>query len=434
MKRSFRNLFIRGYENYGGENVLDSLHFLWYYWLMMIKSHPKSNINFSESLCLGIAAFIAVSLFFADSTFAAPPTVSFTGTPSTVKKGQYVTLVWRASDANYCSVSGGWNGTFYPPYGSASLLVERTTEFSIGCAGPDGITSASVNIVVVESPPLVNLSAEKTVIAPGETTRLVWSSSGASSCFVSGGWTGTRGLSGSEFATPPIDTLYTITCTNGPYSASDSETIHIGSSYIPTTATFAASCVATPKQAKLDQTVSFSAGSSGGQGTVTYEWNGAVIGSGATRTASFSTYGSKIASLIATDGAGKKIQASCSTEVVNPAPLPTPPPPKSTSLPPAVPPKKVVEVDVDAMCLAEGYTKTDTGIAENTKDKNGQGVSSETNKNSLSASLISAQPFSMKWLISFLFSFIAGIAACLAVVTARKKQDEKQTTEQMRIK
>ena len=399
----------------------------------MITSHVKSNIRFFEGLCFGIAAIIAVGLVFVDSAFAAPPTVSFIGTPSTVKKGQYVTLVWRASDASYCSASGGWSGTSYPLYGSVSLMVERTTEFSIGCAGPEGITSASVNIVVVESPPLVNITADKTIISPGETTRLVWSSSGASSCFVSGGWTGTRGLSGSEFATPPIDTLYTITCTNGPYSASDSETIHIGSSYTPPAITFVASCVATPKQAKLDEIVSFSAGSFGGQGTITYEWSGAVTGSGATRSASFSAYGSKIASVVASDGTGKKIQASCSMEVVNPAPLPPTSTPKSTS-PPVTPPKKVAEVDVDAICLARGYTKTDTGIVENIKDKNDTSISNETNKNSLSASLASAQSFSMKWLISFLFSFIAGIAACMAVVTARKKQDEKQIAEPTRIK
>lgn len=400
---------------------------------MMITSHLKSNIRFFRGFCLGIAACIAVGLFFADSAFAVFPTVSFTGTPSTVKKGQYVTLVWRASDASYCSAAGGWNGTAYPPYGSVSIMVERTTEFSIGCAGPDGIASASVNILVVESPPLVNITAEKTVINPGETTRLVWSSSGASSCFVSGGWTGTRGLSGSEFATPPVDTLYTITCTNGPYSASDSETIHISSSYYAAPATtFTASCVATPKQAKLDETVSFSAGSIGGKGTVTYEWSGAVIGSGAIRSASFSAYGSKIASVVASDSAGKKIQASCSTEVINP--VSPPPPPKLTSPLPAPPSKKIVEVDVDAMCLAQGYTKTDSGIAENSKDKNGQDAPNETNKNSLSASLISAQPFSIKWLISFFFSFIAGIAACMAFVAARKKKDEKQNTQQTGIR
>lgn len=403
----------------------------------MMQSYPKSTIRVLGGLCLGIAALIAMGIFFADAAFAAPPTVSFTGTPSTVKKGEYVVLVWRASDASYCSASGGWNGTFYPSYGSASLKVERTTEFSIGCAGPDGITSASVNIVVVESPPVVNITAEKTVISPGETTRLTWSSSGASSCFVSGGWTGTRSLSGSEFATPTIDTLYTITCTNGPYSASDSETIHIGSSYAPPSIVFAASCVASPSKAKLNETVNFSAGSAGGQGTVTFEWSGAVTGSGTIRSASFSTYGNKIASIVASDGSGKKIQASCSTEVTNPIPPPPPLPPAPagpTPLQPVVPPK-VAETDVDAQCLAQGYTKTDTEIAENTKDKNGENVSNEINDQSnLSASLISAQPFSIKWLLSFFFSFIAGIAACMALVTARKKKEEKQNTEQARIK
>jgi hypothetical protein len=64
-------------------------------------------------------------------------------------------------------------------------------------------------------PPAVTLTATPTTVASGGSTSVTWTSSGATSCVASGGWNGTKTVSGSTSSIGPLsaDTTLTLTCT-----------------------------------------------------------------------------------------------------------------------------------------------------------------------------------------------------------------------------
>jgi hypothetical protein len=78
--------------------------------------------------------------------------------------------------------------------------------------------------------PTVNLSANPTSVASGGSSTLSWSSTNATSCNASGGWSGSRPLNGSA-ATPALtaSTTFTLTCTGSGGSASQSATVTVTS-------------------------------------------------------------------------------------------------------------------------------------------------------------------------------------------------------------
>ena len=78
--------------------------------------------------------------------------------------------------------------------------------------------------------PTVTIAVTPITITYGATGTIVWSSTNATSCVASNGWTGTQALSGS-FTTPTLTstTTYTLTCTGLAGTASQSATITVGS-------------------------------------------------------------------------------------------------------------------------------------------------------------------------------------------------------------
>jgi len=76
------------------------------------------------------------------------------------------------------------------------------------------------------TPPMLSFTASQTSIILGNSATLSWSSSDATSCTASGGWSGTKALSGSQLVSPTQTTTYTLTCT-GDGSATKSLTISV---------------------------------------------------------------------------------------------------------------------------------------------------------------------------------------------------------------
>jgi uncharacterized protein (TIGR03118 family) len=72
--------------------------------------------------------------------------------------------------------------------------------------------------------PTVTLTAAPTTITLGQSTTLTWTSSVGTTCTASGGWTGSKAVSGSESVTPTAvgTATYTLACTGGMYSGSGS--------------------------------------------------------------------------------------------------------------------------------------------------------------------------------------------------------------------
>lgn len=62
--------------------------------------------------------------------------------------------------------------------------------------------------------PTVTLAASASSVPANGSVSLTWQSNGADSCTATGGWTGTKVLSGSESVSPAADTTYILTCRN----------------------------------------------------------------------------------------------------------------------------------------------------------------------------------------------------------------------------
>ena len=80
----------------------------------------------------------------------------------------------------------------------------------------------------------VALSANPVSVSSGSNSTLTWSSSNATSCEGSVGWSGSKPLSGSEMVGPhTIDTVYRLTCTNVTFQTSDDATVFVSASPPP---------------------------------------------------------------------------------------------------------------------------------------------------------------------------------------------------------
>jgi hypothetical protein len=74
--------------------------------------------------------------------------------------------------------------------------------------------------------PVVNLAADPTTVSLQGSTTLQWTAVNAASCTASGGWSGSRGLSGSEIVGPlSATTTFVLTCTGS--GGSDSRTVSV---------------------------------------------------------------------------------------------------------------------------------------------------------------------------------------------------------------
>ncbi len=170
------------------------------------------------------------------------PTVNIYANPGTVNYNGSSVITWNSTDADDCRSSGGtsgWSssnrgrsGTFY-----ANFLTSDTT-FNITCTNDEGSDSDSVtvrvgnNIIVNNNQPTVNLYADSTNIAYNAATFLRWNTTNATSCYASGGslgWAGTKSIGPASFYTGSLSSsrTYTLTCSNGSGSATDSVTVNV---------------------------------------------------------------------------------------------------------------------------------------------------------------------------------------------------------------
>lgn len=98
-------------------------------------------------------------------------------------------------------------------------------------ATPDaalGYSTFGLNVRVTPPAPTVMLGSSASSVAPGGSVTLTWTSTDASGCSASGGWTGSRGTSGSELVGPlNASTTFKLSCTGGGGSADASTSVSI---------------------------------------------------------------------------------------------------------------------------------------------------------------------------------------------------------------
>jgi len=135
-----------------------------------------------------------------------------------VEQGGSVTLNWSSTNASSCSASDGWSGSLGTSGSQTVGPLENDQTFALLCSGPGGEATVSVSVSVTPAhtpapEPTVSLNLSDLEVNVGESVTVSWSSTDATSCSASGGWSGTRGTSGSEVVGPlQSGQTYTLTC------------------------------------------------------------------------------------------------------------------------------------------------------------------------------------------------------------------------------
>ncbi|MEO7387371.1 MAG: DUF4038 domain-containing protein [Gammaproteobacteria bacterium] len=164
------------------------------------------------------------------------PTVTLSANPTSVASGTSSTLTWSTTNATACTASGGWSGSKATSGTASTGAVASTRTFSLTCTGAGGTGGQSTSVTVVPTP-IVTLSANPTSVASGGSSTLTWSTSNATACTASGGWSGGKAMSGTaSTGALASTTTFTLTCSGAGGSASDSASVTItggGSSPFP---------------------------------------------------------------------------------------------------------------------------------------------------------------------------------------------------------
>jgi hypothetical protein len=116
-------------------------------------------------------------------------------------------------------------------------MVQRNTVVNSipanGTVSPGQVSKVIFRYVPVVSTPIAppataQLTTSPISLSAGQSSTLAWSSTGATSCTTSGGWTGVKTTSGTQIVSPTTNTSYSITCSGtGGTSAPASVTIAV---------------------------------------------------------------------------------------------------------------------------------------------------------------------------------------------------------------
>ena len=199
------------------------------------------------------------------------PTVTLTASPNPIANGGRSTLTWSSTDATSCTAGGPWSTSGQLSGSGLTDPLTTDTTFTLQCTGPGGtspvqsvtitvgapsacplpwggglpsgssVTAYQASTVVapascvpetrtctngelngtytnktcaVVEPPTVTFSSSPNPIDPGQSTKLTWSSTNATSCTGTGFSTGGATSNASGVAVAPLTTTaYQITCT-----------------------------------------------------------------------------------------------------------------------------------------------------------------------------------------------------------------------------
>jgi probable HAF family extracellular repeat protein len=163
----------------------------------------------------------------------APVTVTLSASPSSITAGQSTTLTWSSHNATSCTATGGSANDVWPgakaTAGGSQVVLESSAgsiQYALTCTAGSQIGQAQVTVIVAWPPVTVTLSASPTTITAGQSTKLTWGSTNATSCSATGGgsgdsWQGTRAPTGSldvsessSGVTASQTLVFGITCTS----------------------------------------------------------------------------------------------------------------------------------------------------------------------------------------------------------------------------
>jgi len=160
---------------------------------------------------------------------SAPPQVTLSATPTSVSVGNASTLTWSSVGASSCTASGAWTGARATSGSWSTGPLPASATYGLSCTGSGGTGTSSVTVTVVPNPPpSVTLTATPSTVASGAASTLNWSSTNATTCTASGGWSGARATSGSS-STGALTaaTTFALACTGQGGSTSASATVSV---------------------------------------------------------------------------------------------------------------------------------------------------------------------------------------------------------------
>ncbi len=159
--------------------------------------------------------------------------------------------------------------------GALCVLLAACSGGSGGASNPDG-----------SGAPALSFSASPTAVRDGGFSELSWSASGARSCDASGGWSGAKGVSGSEDVGPlHEDTVYRLSCAGDGGAVSRQVTVTLDDGAGPRV-----TLTAEPAQIAVDGTATLSWAADGATScTASGGWSGSRPTSGSFTTGPLSS-------------------------------------------------------------------------------------------------------------------------------------------------
>jgi hypothetical protein len=170
--------------------------------------------------------------------------LQFTANPAAIQPGQNSTLTWVVDNATSVTISPNI-GAVDARSGSVSVTPTQTTTYTLTATGQTGAITASTTVSVgaagAGNPQILRFEASPLSIAPGGSSTLSWTTTGASQVSISG--VGNVNPNGSTSVSPTQTTTYTLTATSSDgKSVTAPVTVTLAPANVPSIVTF----VATP--------------------------------------------------------------------------------------------------------------------------------------------------------------------------------------------
>ncbi|HKA07140.1 MAG TPA: OmpA family protein, partial [Gemmataceae bacterium] len=141
--------------------------------------------------------------------------VRFDATPNQISAGQSSTLNWVVQGATAVSINNGIGNV--AATGSTTVTPTATTTYTLTATGPTGNVTATATVTVgaapAGNPQIIRYEASPLTIAPGGSSTLSWTTTGASTVSISPG-VGNVPVNGSTTVSPTTTTTYTLTASS----------------------------------------------------------------------------------------------------------------------------------------------------------------------------------------------------------------------------
>ena len=150
------------------------------------------NTTYEVTCQNGVGDFKTESIAITVSGLLAPRIISFSASPSIVKKGEGSILAWKAEGVSSCSIEGILMKRLFGSEGTVETgeLIETKT-YTIRCSSEEGVSTSRSIIVTVTNPisvsvtPVINtFSVTPNVIQGSGDVTVTWTSTNTNGCTV----------------------------------------------------------------------------------------------------------------------------------------------------------------------------------------------------------------------------------------------------------